>query len=313
MSVHATQETPQITITSTAVKLTLNTSAVIEALKICAWELSIVDNRVYQVAEHYETTAGVWIDVETIVNVSYFQDSSSSVQWFTDGSSFYYWEDGAYYYSDSSLYTGPTDNWEIVNTTINNSVSESWAFSIAYEFTAIGVFVACTKAIKITNTGTLVIRYFRANVEIFPEIVEDVIPPAIYRWDEITINSGNVFDLRQYAYSVAGIAISYYQQRPRRLPNGSRSPASSVTVNWFEGDVIRQSSINIHNEVVQINAEGGQELIEKDFTIAPIDGASVKLRIRQLHYPLTARQSAPIVDTDMAELEAEVGTSMHQS
>lgn len=310
MSVHVTQEANAFQVTSTPVRLTLNTNVTINALKVVAWEVSVVDGRVYQIDEHYEDNSGVWIDVSTIVNVDYFSDSSNTNTWFTDGSSFYYWANGSYYYSDGSVYNGPTSNWTIANTTINNSTAESWSFSVAYEYTATGVFVACTKATKITNTGTLVIKYYRGAIEIFPQIVEDVLPPSVYKWRSITIASGEVFDSRSYPFVVAGGAASLRQARRRKLPTGAWAPPSRVTITFYRPDgSVDSSDVSTESETININAHGGQESIDKDWTIAPVDGAIVKLRVRRLEYPLTQQQNVSLIDPDMVALDNESSES----
>jgi len=313
MSVHVTQEQPTLTITSVPVIITFNDATKIEALCVSAWELNLTDNRVYKVDSHYETTKNVWIDETLILNVSFFSDSSvttGDIQWFSFEGQFYYWQDNSFYYADGNAYIGDTTNWEIVgDTTINNTtVSESWQFSLAWEYTEANTFAPITKCTRISNTGTLVIRYFRGSVEIFPVLVEDVLPASAYGTKSILLKSGERFDSRSFLGILAGISISLIQTRQHYSRDGVLVPASSVAFTWFTGTSVREVVTETRSKVINWNAEGGQESLNKDFLIEVKNGAEVDIHIRTLDYPIVSASEAVSVNADIEALAAVTST-----
>jgi hypothetical protein len=309
MSVHVTAEALQTSVTSVPVILTLNNNTKIKAIKVQAWEIDIDAGEVYEIALHYENAlTNVWIDIDTIIDVAFLEvTGGDSPTWFTDGTNLYYWQGGSFYNADGTQYFGSTTNFGPLTTTNNTTISESWAFSLAYEVnTSTFTYAPITKAVKITNTGTLVIRYYRGTVEIYPELVEDVIPATIYRWDSIALESGTVFDSRAYPHMIAGCSIALYQRRKRRGRDGQMIPAGNVVCTWYNGADVRKTETWVRNEVININAEGGQESIDKDFVVGPNGGSQVEVRLRIVHYPIVAASPAIEDDQAFADLAATV-------
>jgi hypothetical protein len=315
MSVHVTTAPETGYPTVTQCRVTLKDNSVIEAKECASWLM--IDGEMAKLDEFYEPAGGgPAIDPENILGVSYFGGGAGCdpISWWRFEGTLYYFQGGSYYNSETKTeYTGPTENFEIVVTTVinnvvnNNTIGECWSFSIAYEYTGNETFQPCTKAVRMV-AGVIVCKYFRGTVELDASgIFEDEVPASVYDWDIFDIESDTVFDLRKYPHTISGISLNITQKPARFIRStGLKTQASSVKLCWFEqGQQVREYIAKTSN-VPNLNTHGGQEKFEKNYTIAPIGGAVVTVAIRVLKYPIVDRTPPEVVSlepeiTEMAD------------
>jgi hypothetical protein len=310
MSVHVTTAPETGYPTVTQCRVTLKNKTIIDAKQCAKWLM--IDGAMAKLDEYYEPAiGGPEIDPKEILSVSYFGGGAGCepISWWRFEGVLYYFQGGCYYNSETKIeYTGPTENFDIVVTTVvsnvvnNNTIGECWAFSAAYEYNNNESFQPCTKATRMVD-GRVINKYFRGVVELDASgIFEDEIPASVYDWEIFEVPTGEVFDLRNYPKVISGISLNI-AQRPAHFDRstGLKIPASSVKLCWFEQGRQVREYIAKTSTVPNLNTHGGQETFEKNYTIAPIGGAVVTVAIRVLKYPIVDR-----TPPDPISLEPEI-------